>query len=1124
VLWRLHAWLQAATATLARRVAVVLLLFTLATAWVLWPLPRDAAGHFAHSPHAGPRAAALLAPDVWLTTWILSWVTHALATDPAALFDANIFYPAPWTLALSEHLIGLTPLFAPVYLATDNPVLAHNVTLLLSFALSGAAMCWLVRHWTTSLAAGVVAGFVFAFAPWRLSQLDHIHLLGLYALPLVFVFSDRVLADGRARDVFALAGCVLLQCLSGYYLAYCTVIAVGLYGTITAVGTPVRRVATASVGLGGALGAFGLVSLPYLWAREAGLIPASTELSSLAMGGVRRWSSYVDPADVAMPFVRYQGRLVLVLATIGVATIAASGSSYRPWRRATIVGVLAVGIVGHLLALGPADGEGLYLWLWRHVPGFSLVRVPARFLVLVAFAVAALAGLGWAFIVRRVRDTTGVALTCLLCAGVSWDLGLVDAHIRLAPAAHGAEVPAVYPWLREHGDGEPLLELPVRGPIADVPGARREGRYAYFSTAHWLPQLTGRSGYTPPVHDLLMPLARQLPDERALSVLGKLTGLRWIVVHGAQLPSAQLVRWQTANIENLELVAELGTDRVYRVEQEHTADWRNELMSRQRGKLELATFQGTPLTSLAASDLRADFTRFDVPERVVIGRRAPVRITVRNRGSRTWPGLALRRDGLVVLQLAWRTPRGDYLAQPKMPALRFARDISPGERAAFSLTVPAPRSPGDHRLVAELAQVGGAVGSRVERLIDVAVSGVTGGAPHVPASFGQIPERSKLPLRRVVQRRRRYSFPRQRVSACHETTDRVAELRGGLSGVVVHGLQRLPLLGVGSQIVVDDVGDDVGIGVLVSPCGAHVLPVADAQHVQRPVRGEVSQLGECAQVVGSRGTLENRGEITSAGFGARFEADEPENGRHQVDGVDQRVDTPAGRHGSRQPEDERHAQHLFEERLPMALLTVLEELLTVIGGENDQRVGQPATLLQRRDELSDHRVGRGDLTVVEGNQMIEISREHLRIDGRVAFDVGEIEASVVIGIEAGIVRRRWNVVIVRVPEVHEEEEWRLCILPEPVPDRGGGRRSRDGVVGSLPVEEGIAGVVDVTDRCGTGVVEVEATLEAERRVQCRAADEPRRPVAGLAESLGQGDPSRVQSIPDALHSVECRRQ
>src|SRR5262245_60380234 len=88
------------------------------------------------------------AGDPLLVTWILAWGAHALTTDPWNLFNANIFYPAHNTLALSEHMIAVAPLFAPAYLVTGNPIFAYNTVFCLSFVLCGLSMFFLVHYWT----------------------------------------------------------------------------------------------------------------------------------------------------------------------------------------------------------------------------------------------------------------------------------------------------------------------------------------------------------------------------------------------------------------------------------------------------------------------------------------------------------------------------------------------------------------------------------------------------------------------------------------------------------------------------------------------------------------------------------------------------------------------------------------------------------------------------------------------------------------------------------------------------------------------------------------------------------------------------------------------------------------
>ncbi len=119
--------------TMIIKVALAGALFTTLTVAKAYPLIR----------HFGTQFPGDLG-DPLLVTWILGWSSHALTTDPLNLFNANIFYPVQNTLALSEHMIAVVPIFAPVYLLTGNPILAYNTVFFLSFILCGMATFLLV--------------------------------------------------------------------------------------------------------------------------------------------------------------------------------------------------------------------------------------------------------------------------------------------------------------------------------------------------------------------------------------------------------------------------------------------------------------------------------------------------------------------------------------------------------------------------------------------------------------------------------------------------------------------------------------------------------------------------------------------------------------------------------------------------------------------------------------------------------------------------------------------------------------------------------------------------------------------------------------------------------------------
>src|SRR5437879_1747203 len=158
--------------------------------------------------------------DSRLNAYLQAWVAHSLASDPRHLFDTNMFYPAKDTLALSENMLGNQLIFGPVYAATKNPIWAANCVILVSFWLCALGMYLLVRHITSSPWPAAIAGFVFAFAPVRLSQMGHMQLLSMEWMPLSVFFWYRFLVRRNATSLIAFCGFVMLQVLCSLYLGY----------------------------------------------------------------------------------------------------------------------------------------------------------------------------------------------------------------------------------------------------------------------------------------------------------------------------------------------------------------------------------------------------------------------------------------------------------------------------------------------------------------------------------------------------------------------------------------------------------------------------------------------------------------------------------------------------------------------------------------------------------------------------------------------------------------------------------------------------------------------------------------------------------------------------------------
>jgi hypothetical protein len=183
------------------------LAYAVLTLALTWPLARGLA-------HDVPSDFG----DPLFTMWVMSWDATHLGSG---WWNANIFHPHPLALAYSEHFLpqGLQAL--PVYLVTRNPILSYNVVFLATFVLSGLGMFLFTRDLTGRWEGAMVAGLAYAFAPYRVASLPHLHVLSSAWLPFVLLGFRRYFATGRAAPLIgAVAAWVAQNLSSGYYVFF----------------------------------------------------------------------------------------------------------------------------------------------------------------------------------------------------------------------------------------------------------------------------------------------------------------------------------------------------------------------------------------------------------------------------------------------------------------------------------------------------------------------------------------------------------------------------------------------------------------------------------------------------------------------------------------------------------------------------------------------------------------------------------------------------------------------------------------------------------------------------------------------------------------------------------------
>jgi len=560
---------DAGTSSQLRRAAAVVAVFVALTAVLAFPL----------SLQPGARALPLSA-DTRLFLWTLSWDVHALLHRPLRLFDANIFHPEPRTLAYSEHLVGSAVLGAPFLLATDNPVLALNVVVLLSCVLSGAGTFLLARQLGTSTAGAFAAGVIFAFAPPRFTRLAQIHLATVQWIPFCLAFVHAYLQRGRRRDLLVAFAFFTLQSVTsghGGLFLFLSLLVFALYLVVRRCLPPLRTLVR-DVGVAGVL--LLALNLPFLVPyfrvqRELGLrrtigavydwVPNAASFLASPTHVDQALLSLVPPLERAVADARaymFPGWLTLFLAGALLLRRAA------PEREARIDGRVGLGFYALLAALslwaslGPPFG--LYTALYKLLPGFDLIRVPSRLAIVTLLAVAILAGAGAGRLVERLRPgaraTAGAALVLSLAAEF--------AQFPLKAPPYPIEVAEVDRWLASRPRPFVAAELPVAMPTDAIGSARHHSHYMLHSMLHWQPIVNGYSGFVPPRHEALFDQLTRFPDEGSVRALERL-GVNYVVLHRGDYGEERFAKAgaeaQALFPTRLVLEHETGDGRVYSV-------------------------------------------------------------------------------------------------------------------------------------------------------------------------------------------------------------------------------------------------------------------------------------------------------------------------------------------------------------------------------------------------------------------------------------------------------------------------------------------------------------------------------------------------------------------------------
>jgi hypothetical protein len=469
--------------------------------------------------------------DPFLNLWTLSWIAHQLPIAPARLFDANMFFPEHYTLAYSETLLAPAVFATPLLWLGVNRILVYNIIMAAGFIASGVGAALLVRELTRNVGASIVAGVAFSFLPFRFDhypqlQLQHAEWIPLSLWALHCLMRRGRLADGLRLGVFVTAQ--LLSCMYyGVYLAsYLLIVGGALMLSTPTIWRTRWRALAAGIALSGVL--FAPAATAYVGARRAVGERSREEIYA----GSATWRNYLAAPQSsrlygwsAQRFGAHERRLFPGVMVVVLAIVA----MWPPWSAIRVAYALGLAFAVDL-TLG---FNGLtYEFLYHHVLPFHALRIPALATILVGFSLAVLAGHGVARVLDCVKSSRArVALTVMFCVIVLGEGCSVPVTLTSVPQYP----PLIYEdLLRDKADSP-------RAVLVELPVAREDPTFMYYSTFHWQTLVNGYSGFFPESFVRIGKSLLDFPSATALDAL-RTRGVRYVLLHGELLEPREYQR------------------------------------------------------------------------------------------------------------------------------------------------------------------------------------------------------------------------------------------------------------------------------------------------------------------------------------------------------------------------------------------------------------------------------------------------------------------------------------------------------------------------------------------------------------------------------------------------------
>ena len=369
-----------------------------------------------------------------------SWRVISDSDYRGTLVSPPLFFPQSWTLAYSENLLGVAPVYWALRLVLPHD-LAYIWWQITLNALNFVTFAFVARWLRFPHLLALAGAFLWAFGLVHADQIKHQQMIARFWMPLAVYHAIALTAEPSTRSLNRLLACVFLQSLSCVYTGWFLVVGLLVFvpvliglreGSWKALKQLVRERKWAIARIVG-LWTLAMVALflPYLvvnWglAREYsdshGLLPTLSAWITGAPGS--RWLETTAPyrkevTDECWLFCGFTIYALMLAASIHLPRFERQA---RPALWPVAAAALVTALMWWFLTLASApNGESLWRVI-RFFPGGQAIRVVSRVYVVV-YLFGTIGALAWlTMLTERIkREWVRVAILIPIVAAIVFE-------------------------------------------------------------------------------------------------------------------------------------------------------------------------------------------------------------------------------------------------------------------------------------------------------------------------------------------------------------------------------------------------------------------------------------------------------------------------------------------------------------------------------------------------------------------------------------------------------------------------------------------------------------------------------------------------------------------------------